>query len=461
MSAVMKKLLHQFSRLFRLERILPDKEMDDNIRFMSDIDAATHRAGSKFAYLTSLVISLLLGVALIWAQQAVLDEVTRGIGQVVPSQRVQVIQNLEGGIIEAILVDENQIINKGDILLRIHNTAASSQYRDTINKAQEHQAAILRLSAEINDTELLFPDDSDIPAQTLKLQGDIYQARRQQLQSELNILQSQLLQRQQEIAEMTGREKQLQRSLTNAQKQIDIAKPLLSQELFPEVEYLTIERDLIKLQGEVSALQLGMPRAQQAAEEIRQKISQRKAEAHTTALDELNLRRGELKSLQEAIEAGKDRVTRTDVRSPVRGTIKQININTIGGVIHPGEAILEIVPLDDTLLIEARIRPADIAFLHPDQPAMVKITAYDFSIYGGMAAKVEQISADTIQDEKGENFFKVKLRTTSNTLSYRGDELPIIPGMMASVDIVTGKKTVLDYLLKPILKAKQNALRER
>ena len=260
---------------------------------------------------------------------------------------------------------------------------------------------------------------------------------------------------------MDGREVQLRKSISNAQKQMNITKPLLEQGLFPEVDYLRLERDLINLQGDVNALQLGMPRAQQASEEIQQKILQRKAEFHASALDELNLRRGELKSLQEAIEAGRDRVTRTDVRSPVRGTIKQININTIGGVIHSGESILEIVPLDDTLLIEARIRPADIAFLHPGQQAMVKITAYDFSIYGGMEGKVEQISADTILDERGESFFKVKLRTKSNTLSYRGAELPIIPGMMASVDIMTGEKTVLDYILKPILKAKQNALRER
>jgi adhesin transport system membrane fusion protein len=161
------------------------------------------------------------------------------------------------------------------------------------------------------------------------------------------------------------------------------------------------------------------------------------------------------------MSAGEDRVTRTDVRSPVRGTVKQINLNTLGGVVRPGESILEIVPLDDTLLIEARIRPADIAFLHPGQKAMVKITAYDFSIFGGLEGVVEAISADTIEDDNGESFFKVKLRTQKNAITYRSEELPIIPGMTASIDILTGKKSVLAYLLKPILRAKQNALRER
>jgi adhesin transport system membrane fusion protein len=149
------------------------------------------------------------------------------------------------------------------------------------------------------------------------------------------------------------------------------------------------------------------------------------------------------------------------VRSPVRGTIKQINLNTIGGVVRPGESILEIVPLDDTLLIEARIRPADIAFLHPGQKAMIKITAYDFSIFGGLEGVLEAISADTIEDDNGESFYKVKLRTQKNAIAYRGEELPIMPGMTASIDILTGKKSVLAYLLKPILRAKQNALRER
>ena len=184
----MKKLFQRFFSRSQFDRIIPGREMSDNIHFMSEIDAATHRTGSKFAYLTSFVIFLLLVLTVLWARQAVMDEVTRGIGQVIPSQRVQVIQNLEGGILEAILVDENQIVNQGDILLRIHNTISSSQYRDAVSKAQEHRAAIIRLNAEIKGTKLVFPDDTEIPGQTVNVQNDIYEARRQQLQSELNVL---------------------------------------------------------------------------------------------------------------------------------------------------------------------------------------------------------------------------------------------------------------------------------
>ncbi len=177
--------------------------------------------------------------------------------------------------------------------------------------------------------------------------------------------------------------------------------------------------------------------------------------------DQLNTTRAELQSVTETRAAGEDRVTRTEVRSPVHGTIKELKQNTVGGVIRPGEDIVEIVPLDDTLLVEAEIRPADIAFLRPGQDAMIKIAAYDFSVYGGLKAKVERISADTIEDEQGENFYRVYLRTEQNTLVHQGNELPIIPGMTATVEILTGKKTVLDYILKPILKARDRALRER
>lgn len=434
----------------------------NDIAFMAERDAAIYHTGHNFAYLLSLTIFLLLVTFLLWANQAAIDEVTRGMAQVIPSQRVQIIQNLEGGILEEILVAENQIVQKGDILVRINNSLAASQYRDASNQAIEHEAALVRLTAEADGTKPKFAEKSVDYPQLQEDQKNIYNARQQQLDSELRVMKAQQSQKQQEIAEMKGRQKQLQQSLIVVQKQLDIAKPLWEQQLYPEVDYLKLEREIITLRGDIEALELGLPRIQQAAEEAKQRIQQRKAEFRSQALDELSRHRIELKSLQETIAAGKDRVTRTDVRSPVHGTIKQIYINTIGGVIRPGESITEVVPLDDTLLIQARIRPADIAFLHPGQAAMIKITAYDFSIYGGLAGVVEQISADTIQGEnEDESFYKVKLRTKTNSLTYRGAKLPIIPGMTASVDILTGHKTVLAYLLKPILKMKQNALRER
>jgi membrane fusion protein, adhesin transport system len=438
---------------------------ESDLDYMSVVDAAMYRRGHRWAYVLSGTICLLLASLLVWTNYAILDEVTRGMGQVIPSQRVQVIQNLEGGILEETLVRENQIVEKGDILVRISNEMAQSTLKDVASQALEHQAAIARLKAESSGTEPIFSED--LQAKSPKAVNDqmaIYRARMDQLTQEMNILRSQYTQRVQEASEMAIRRNQAAQDLKLAQEQMNIAKPLMEKNVYPRVEYLSLERSVSSLRGDLQSLNVAIPRTQQAAQEIKERQAQRMAEFRATALQEMNQHQVELNSKLHALSAGQDRVTRTDVRSPVRGTVKQVILNTAGGVVKPGEPILEIIPLDDTLLIEANIKPADIAFLHPGQKAMIKITAYDFSIFGGLEGSVEQISADTIEDTKGdkkESFYKVKLRTQSATLAYRGEKLPIIPGMTASVDILTGKKSVLDYLLKPILKAKENALRER
>jgi adhesin transport system membrane fusion protein len=427
---------------------------------MNDVDAAFFNRGHGFAYILSALIFILFTAFVVWAHFAILDEVTRGTAQIIPSRRVQIIQNLEGGILDKILVSENQIVNKDDILIRISNEMASSLFRDAEAKAMEHTVALARLRAEADGGTITFPENITDP-QLIADQKAIYTSKKRQLDLEIKVLASQYRQKMQEVQEMTSRKKQLSSNLKLAREQRDIAKPLAERNLYPKVDYLSLERDVLTLEGEIQSLGSGIPRAREAADEAKQRIASKKAEFRSTAQEEINRRRTELRSLQETLSAGQDRVSRTEVRSPVRGTIKQIIISTQGGVIRPGEPIMEIVPLDDTLLVEANIRPADIAFLRPGQKAMVKISAYDFSIYGGLDAKVEQISADTILNAKEESYYKVKLRTNSNAIQYKGEKLPIIPGMTATVDILTGHKSVLDYLLKPILKAKQNALRER
>ena len=435
----------------------------EDVAFMSDVDAAIHRKGHTMAYLLSLTVCLMIVVFIFWAKNAVLDEVTRGMGQAIPSQSVQVIQNLEGGILDELLVTDNQIVEKGDVLVRLDNTVAASQFREAFAKSLEHEAAIARLSAEANQRKkITFPKivlDND--PQIASDQKVIFEARKKQLDLEIKILRSEYDQKMQEIEEVKGRRKELKKNLALAAEQKNIAEPLMKKGLYSRVDFIKLERDVVRLRSEINALGRSLPRVQKEADEARKKIDQRRAESGSVALEEISRRRVELNSLKEILAAGEDRVKRTDVRSPVRGSVKQIIINTIGGVVRPGDPILEIIPLDDTLLFEVRIRPADIAFLYPGQKAKIKITAYDFSIYGGMEGVVEQISADTIQDERGEYYYRVKLRTKTNAITYRGSKLPIIPGMTASVDILTGKKSVLDYLLKPILKASQNALRER
>lgn len=438
------------------------KQLRTTLDYVGEVDAAIYRTGHRFAYLLSFMIFLLLVSFVTWTHFTVLDEVTRGQGQVIPSQRVQVIQHLEGGILEEILVEENQIVEEGTVLVRIRNTLATSQYRDAANTALEHEAAIARLNAEAENRLPQFSEQMQQQHPELVAdQNKIYQARKKQLGLEVNVLQSQYQQKKHEIEELYSRERKLKEGLSLAQEQLDLAKPLVDQELYPRVEFLSLQRDVAAMSGDLETVNRSIPRVKEAARESQRRIAQRKAEFRTTVLNEINKRRLELISLTEAMATGEDRVVRTDVRSPVRGTVKQLIFNTIGGVIRPGESILEVVPLDDALLVEVQIRPADIAFLYPGQLAKIKLTAYDFSIYGGLDGYVEQISADTIVNDHQESFYMVKLRTKEKALTYKGSPLPIIPGMTASVDILTGKKTVLSYLLKPILKAQQTALRER
>lgn len=438
------------------------KVKNEDLLYVSQVDRAMYGRGRGFAYVMYSTIILFIAAFVFWSKYAVLDEVTRGMGRVIPSQRVQEIQNLEGGILSEIFVSEGEQVKKDALLCRLHNAQAASSYRDAYARSLEHEAAIIRLKAQLNDVEPVFPKSliEEEPA-LVEEQKMTYRAQIRQFDVEVSLFEDQVLQKEQEVTEMVSRKRQLQRNLRVAKEQRDIAFPLMKKQIHSKMDYLALEQRVLELQGDIEALRLGIPRAKIAVDEAKGRVSKFKAERASILLEEINKRRVELTSLKETLSAGSDRVTRTDVRSPVKGIIKRIMINTLGGVVRPGESIMEVVPLDDTLLVEAEIRPADIAFLHPGQKAMVKITAYDFSIYGGLDGIVEHISADTIQDERGEEFYVVKVRTKKNVLLYRGENLPIIPGMTAQVDVLTGKKSVLDYLLKPILKAKQNALRER
>lgn len=434
----------------------------DELPYINEVEAALARKPRFGARFLSIAVALLFLVVGVWAGFASIDEVTHANGQVVPSQRTQIIQNLEGGILGAVMVREGQIVEKNTPVAQIDNKLAESQYRDAKNRIVENELSIIRLEAELAGKTPVFSDQMKAEnPQAVSDQISIYQSRVQQQRSEVGLLQSQYEQKRREVDELTSRKRQNERNLTLAVEQRNIAAPLMQRQIYSKVDYLGLEQKVVSLQGEIESLASSIPKAQAAAEEVRQRLNMRKAELESDVNAEISKRRTELNSLKETLSAGGDRVTRTELRSPVRGTVKQIYLNTVGGVVKPGEAIMEIVPLDDTLLVEARVRPADVAFLHPGQKAMVKISAYDFSIYGGLDADLEQISADTIEDKRGEFYYLVKVRTHKNAIVYHNERLPIIPGMVTTVDILTGKKTVLDYILKPILKARQNALRER
>ena len=432
--------------------------------FMPALHAATRSGARPTAYLLLFIIALFFIVFLWWANWATLDEVTRGDGKVIPSSQIQVVQNLEGGIIAGISVREGEVVDKDQILIRIDQTQAAAGYRESRAKYLSLLAAVARLKAEVDGTEVAFPGEvldgaPHVAADELSL----FASRQSGLKTDLSILRRQEDQRRQELVELRGRLVRLKESYQLVTEELKIIEPLVANGVVSKVELLRLRREANDIKGDREATRLAIPRASSALREATQRIEERKISLRTESLQELNLRSAELAVVAETIASGKDRALRADVRSPVPGTVKQILVTTVGGVIRPGQELVEIVPLEDTLLIEARIRPADIAFLRPGQDATVKITAYDFSIYGGLKAKVEHISADTIEDEqqKGETFYRIRLRTDRSYLGTEQDPLPIIPGMTASVDILTGEKTVLDYLLKPVLKVRERALRER
>ncbi|KJZ42865.1 HlyD family type I secretion periplasmic adaptor subunit [Pseudomonas fluorescens] len=400
---------------------------------------------------------------MLWANFAVIDEVTKGDGKAIPSSKIQKIQNLEGGIVSELYVTEGQIVEAGAPLIRLDDTRFASNVGETEADRLSMLLRVERLSAEVDDRPLNFPVDvlKAVPGQAAS-EESLYISRRQQLHDEIGGLQEQLIQRQQELREFTSKQSQYRNGLALQRQEINMSEPLVAQGAVSPVEVLRLKRAEVETRGQLDATTLAIPRAESAIKEVQRKIDETRGKFRSEALTQLNEARTDLNKAQATGKALEDRVSRTLVTSPVRGIVNKLLVNTIGGVIQPGSDLVEIVPLDDTLLVEAKIRPQDIAFLHPGQEATVKFTAYDYTIYGGLKAKLEQIGADTITDEdKKTTYYIIKLRTDRSHLGTDEKPLLIIPGMVASVDIITGKKTILSYLLKPIIRARAEALHER
>ena len=408
------------------------------------------------------VTVLAFSSAILWANYAELDEITRAEGKIIPSSRIQKVQNLEGGILSKILIREGDSVEEGQVLLQIDDTRFASSFRESEFSQKSIKAQRLRLQAELNETPFV-PDQPTLQELGSAINDEIalYQARKQTRASNRAILEQQLRQREQELNEAKNRHQNLKDSMVLAKKELALTQPLAERGSVSEVELIKIQRQVNDLKGKLDQSRLSLPRLSAAIQEAKHKIEEQRRQTLTDINTELSEVNEELLRITENNVALRDRVARTSVRSPVKGTINKVNINTVGGVVQPGVDLIEIVPSEDSLLVEAKVRPTDIAFLHPDLSATVKVTAYDFAIYGGLEAQLEHISADTITTEDGESFYQIQVRTDKNFLGDDSDPLPIIPGMVASVDIITGKKSVLDYLLKPIYRAKELALRER
>lgn len=434
-----------------------------DIRFMSSLSEAVLAKAPSNSRKILYAIFITVAWLMIWASYAKIDEITRGTGKIIPSGKNQTVQNLEGGIVQEILIKEGDEVKKDQIILKIDNKNFSSSYGESQLRLQELHAKFLRLDAEANDKVFDFNETRDINnSKAIMYELSLYDSNKAQLNEQIRILNEQLRQRESELNELRNKISQTQTSYQLAVKERDIMEPLFKKSLVSEVEFLQLQRRLNDLRGELEAARLSVPRVQSTINEVQNKITEAKLAFTNNAKKELNEVSAEMARINESQINLSDRVERTYVRSPVDGIVSKLMIHTISGVIKPGESIAEIVPLDDKLVAEVKVVPADVAFLRTGLPAKVKFTAYDFSIYGGLDGNVTLISADTETNEKtGESHYLVRVETDKNYLGTEDKPLLIKVGMVVSADIITGKKTILDYLLKPILKAKNNALTER
>ncbi len=430
-----------------------------------NIEATATRTARRFAVYMFGIIGVFLVVFSLWASYATLDEITRGDGKVIPTGQNKVVQHLEGGIVAAILVREGDTVRAGQILLRIDNTISKASVGEKRARyyALMARAARLRAEAEGKST-ITFPKEVLDKAPTeARREMTLFRSRLAQRKSELSVLDSQVAQRNQALAETLSEVRRLSALLTSLRRELAQTRRDLRSGAVSETELREIQRKTDESAGRLRTERLAVVRARSALRESRDKIDEKKTEFLSEVRKELADAENQIASLAPLINAGEDKVSRTDIRSPINGTIKQIGVNTIGAVVKPGQPLIEIVPVEDTLLVEARIKPKDRAFLRPNQPATVKLTAYDYSIYGGIEGKVVDISADAIQDEnkRNETYYRIRIRTQKNYLEYRGAKLAILPGMTAAVDINTGKKTVLSYISDPIVRVFNESLRER
>ncbi|MDD7912152.1 HlyD family type I secretion periplasmic adaptor subunit [Pseudovibrio exalbescens] len=433
-----------------------------NWDYATDIRASLQTRPPRRSANIILISLAVIIVALIWASLAELEEVTRGDGRVIPSRQIQVVQAPERGIVNQVLVEEGQIVEEGMVIVRVDDTGFSSQLGEIQQRQSALQAKAARLEAEALNKALVFPDAVRTHALRFALEEEqVFLANKQQQETDISVLSLQKRQKEQEREELLAEERKLQSVLETMAREVEINRALFERRVLPEIEFLRLQREFQERSGQLEIIKASIQRVKASEEELAERIESARRTFYAKSRAELADTRAQLAIVDETIKAAQDRVSRTDLRSPVYGVVNTLNITTLGAVVQPGEPLVEIVPLDDTLLIEARIRPQDVAFLHPGQEVTVKITAYDYSIYGGLKGKLERIAADSVEDEKGNRFFEVTVRTNKNYLGTKTDPLPIMPGMVASIDVLTGFKTVLHYLLKPINKVQSEALRER
>lgn len=405
------------------------------------------------------MVFLAFAALLVWAGFAPIDEVARGEGRVIPSSQLQVVQSLDGGVVETLSVQEGELVKKGQLLVSIESTRFDSDFAEQNSRELALRANIVRLRALVEGTEISFPADFvERAPQLVVVQKSLFENSRTELEEQKIIYQRQLEQRQADLREAQSARRQYQEVLNLASRELELKRPLLASGAVSEVDLIKLEREISNARGEVNQADAATARARSAIAEAESKIRETRLVMTNRWREQLSEAISELAAIQDMMSGLQDRVSKTQIVAPVDGTVQRLFVKTVGGVVAPGQDVVEIVPLNDELLVEARVSPKDIAFIRKGQDAIVKFTAYDFSVFGGLTATVEHISADTITDENDNTFYLTRLRTEAQGFS---EQLTIIPGMTTQVDILTGEKTVLEYLLKPVVRATSQALSER
>lgn len=414
-------------------------------------------------HLLMIAIATFFVFFILWANIATLDEITRGEGKIIPSSDVQALQTLEAGIVEEFMVREGDEVKAGQVLMRLSDIEASSDLGASRTRYMGLLAAVTRLQAEAEgNTTLVFPKEvQDASPGSVAEEMKAFQANQQQIQGQMNIFKDQLSQREAEVQELQGRANDVRAVLQMQRDEKAMIEPLVAKGSAPKLELMQLDRSIREKTSELNNALSSLPRAQAAVREAQGRIADLETSAKAKAQAELAAKLLEMNEIGERLGALKERKTRTEIKSPVNGTIQELTVKTVGGVVRPGMDIVKIVPKDDQLIVEAKVQPSDRAFIFPGQPAIIKISAYDFSIYGGLKGEVVDISADTIEDEKKNMFFRVRLRTYETELKRKGQILPILPGMVATADILTGEKTIMQYMLKPLIKTANTAMTER
>ncbi len=430
--------------------------------YMQSLSAAVIQRSPRYLMVVVLLIALFVLSATIWMNWAKIDVVVRGSGKVVPASQLQLIQSLEGGVISEILVSEGQPVAIDQPIVKISDIAFASSFAENRLLYLELLARSSRLKAEAFN-EAFIPND-ELTQDALKLndsEKSLFDSNIQQLDETLHILEEQINQQLSTQQEAQSKKRQLEKSLKLMVKEIDIKKPLKQRGIISEVEFLQLQQREAEMEGSLETVKITIQRLQSAIEEARFTKQKERLDFQNKAKKELNEVNAEISRIKENQTALKDRVKRTTLRSPVKGIVKRLHTNTIGGVVSPGNIVAEIVPQEDSLLIELNIKPADIASVNIDHTARLKFSAYDFALHGSLQGKVKFVSADTITNDDGVSFFLVRVKPDKNYLGHESSPLPIKIGMTVDADIITDKKSILSYLMNPVHRGLNKALGER